>query len=99
MCRQPFASTSFKRELFQGYPSTGTRDELAITRLANDVSVENAKEIDQLFQTTSLSGGLGTRLIRGRFPRPVPVHLVTDLGMVFTEIRVLPCHQSPRFNP
>jgi len=37
-------------------------DELAITRLANDVSVENAKEIDQLFQTTSLSGGLGTRL-------------------------------------
>ena len=27
-------------------PSTGMCNELAITRLANDISVENAKEID-----------------------------------------------------
>ena len=43
-------------------PTTGTCDELAITGLTNDISIENAKVIDYLSQTTSLSGGLGMRL-------------------------------------
>jgi len=40
MCQHPFASTGFKDKL----SSTGMCDKLVITRFANDVSDENAKE-------------------------------------------------------